>query len=147
MLALGRGENFAPRTAPQRAGPQTGNGVGDHLRGPARRAAFFCGAPPYIRCPARVPVFCGARSGDLAGGSKNGAPEVRGPGRGKGRGEKKKIPRPAPQCGAVRCGDFSRGPACPGANTNHIGTLNQRRGWEGIYRVRTSHPSDSSHKF
>ena len=65
----GRGMKFRPRPAPQRAGPRTGNGAGDHLTGPAwgtatgprrylRGPACFSGAPPYIWCPARVPVFC-----------------------------------------------------------------------------------------
>ena len=53
---------FRPRPALQRAGPQTGNGAGDHLRGPAG----ICGAPQKT----------GSRNGDLAGGSINGAPET-----------------------------------------------------------------------
>ena len=41
---------FWPHPAPQRAGPRTGNGAGDHLRGPARCAAT--GSRRYLRCPA-----------------------------------------------------------------------------------------------
>ena len=71
----------------------------------------------------------GTQNGELAGGSKsgapeskkNGAPEMRGPGRCAGRGENKTLPRTAPRCGVGR-GFFAgprqiRGPARPGANT------------------------------
>ena len=34
-FGAGRGEDFAPRTAPRRAGPRTGNGAGHNPRGPA----------------------------------------------------------------------------------------------------------------
>ena len=69
--------------------------------------------------PARVPVFCGAPSGDLAGGSENGAPETAktGPRKcgapdGARGGVKKKDPPPR---SAVRGGDFLRSPGKSGA--------------------------------
>ena len=74
---------------------------GDHLRGPAS----FCGAPSKP----------GAPEWKIEGGTRNGAPEMRGPGKGTGRGQKSLIPCPTPRYGAVR-GIFA-GPRPPGANT------------------------------
>ena len=59
----GREIQAPPRPAPEHPGPRTGNGAGDNSGGPDRCTAFFYGAPPAIRCPARVPVFFGALSG------------------------------------------------------------------------------------
>ena len=73
-FGAGRGENFAPCTTPQRAGPRTGNGTGNQLRGPTRCTAT--GPHRYLRCPG---FFL----------------------QGTGRSEKKKDPPPRP---AVRCG-------------------------------------------
>ena len=51
----GRGTKIRPRPAQQCAGPRTGNGAGDHLRGPTWGTAT--GPRRYLRCPV---FFCGA---------------------------------------------------------------------------------------
>ena len=82
--------------------------------------------------PDGAPQKTGPRNGEFAGGSENGAPETAKTGHEAGR--KKKIPRPAPECGAGR-GFFARprkirGPACPEANTRN--DVQTTAGYEGI---------------
>ena len=83
------------------------------VRGPAIASKFRISGTKLSTISGALdsaPQKTGPRSGDLAGGSKNGAPDG-------ARGGVKKKRSPAPPRSAVRGGDFLRGPACPEANT------------------------------
>ena len=65
-FGVGQDENFVPRTAPQCAGPQAGNGAGDHLGGPTGICGaplFFAGTRPISGALAASPFFAGHRLG------------------------------------------------------------------------------------